>query len=93
MGKREIINRELSWIDFNRRVLEEAANPDIRVERCKYLSICTTNLDSSLWCGWPPWSGGVRGDTKNDPSGSLPVNSWTPITPSAKEQWPCRTSS
>ena len=40
------VNRELSWLEFNRRVLSESLDPNIPLmERLKFLSIYFTKLE------------------------------------------------
>jgi polyphosphate kinase len=68
------INRELSWLEFNQRVLDEAADASIPLlERLKFLAISASNLDEFFRVR----VGGLQllvaqGKVKPDPSGMSP---------------------
>jgi polyphosphate kinase len=68
------LNRELSWLEFNDRVLQEGCSPDVPLgERLKFLSIVSSNLDEFFMirvAGLKQQK--AAGLRKRDPSGLTP---------------------
>ncbi len=81
LSEDQYINRELSWLAFNERVLDEAARTDLPVlERLKFLAITASNFDEFFMVR----VGALqfmreKGLRVKDPSGLTPTQQWDQI--------------
>ncbi len=89
----EFLNRELSWLEFNRRVLEEAENPqNPLLERLRFYCIFQSNLDEFFMVRVASLVNSIQvGDNNPDPSGLTPNQQLERILNRVREI--CRTSS
>ena len=82
MDEKTYFNRELSWLEFNRRVLEEAKDETVPLlERVKFLAIFSSNLDEFFMVRVARLKRMIlEGDHSADPDGMTPVETLSAIS-------------
>ncbi|TXT50574.1 MAG: polyphosphate kinase [Spirochaetes bacterium] len=95
MQAQPMFNRELSWLEFNDRVLREALKPEMPLlERLKFLGIISSNFDEFFMVRVAALKTSIRkGDRTMDQSGMSPVKIYQDLSIRAKkivdEQYHC----
>jgi len=81
------VNRELSWLEFNRRVLEEAQDPSVPLlERVKFLAIFSSNLDEFFMVRVAALKRRLQaGDQMPGPDGLTPAETIKAVTARVRE--------
>src|SRR3954471_1801823 len=84
---KNFINRELSWLAFNQRVLEEAQDPtQPLIERVKFLTIFSSNLDEFFEIRVAGIKQQIESETSDvGPDGLTPTDTFNAIQRTAHE--------
>jgi polyphosphate kinase len=81
-----LLNRELSWLDFNRRVLALAQEPGIPLlERLKFVAICSSNLDEFFQVRIAALKDQVAAGVRGSAGGLTPSQQLAAIGPSVDD--------
>ena len=79
---KKFVNRELSWLEFNQRVLDEGRDPDVPLlERLRFLAIAASNLDEFFMVRIGSLQTAIRRNLDTtDPAGMTPGQQLTAVS-------------